>query len=202
MLDLRSYRDAFNLILGAEQLAWLKRELADSKATWKVIAADLPIGVVNTDGPSLGDGTPQGRENEIADLLSFIKHAGITNMVWMTADQHYTAAHYYDPNKAVFQDFEPFWEFISGPLHAGTWTPSPLDNTFGPQLHYRKACSAEQGDNLPPCFGMQFFGHVAIDGESEAMTVTLKEVDDKDLWSTTIEPSRQKYSGAGVRART
>ena len=60
-----------------------------------------------------GDGPPRGRELEIADLLSFIKHAGVRNTVWLTADVHYTAAHYYDPNKAVFQDFEPFWEFVS-----------------------------------------------------------------------------------------
>ena len=38
-----------------------------------------------------------GRELEIADLLRFIKIAGITNTVWLTADVHYTAAHYYDP---------------------------------------------------------------------------------------------------------
>ena len=56
--------------------------------------------------------------------------------MWLTADVHYTAAHYYDPNKAVFQDFEPFWEFVSGPLHAGSFGPNKLDNTFGPQLVY------------------------------------------------------------------
>jgi alkaline phosphatase D len=50
--------------------------------------------------------------------------------VWITADMHYTAAHYYDPNRAVFQDFDPFWEFVSGPLHAGTWGPGNLDNTL------------------------------------------------------------------------
>ena len=60
-----------------------------------------------------------GRELEIADVLSFIKRAGVRNTMWVTADVHYTAAHYYDPGKAVFQDFEPFWEFVSGPLHAG-----------------------------------------------------------------------------------
>ena len=59
--------------------------------------------------------------------------------MWLTADVHYTAAHYYDPNKAQFQDFEPFWEFVSGPLHAGTFGPDALDNTFGPQLRYVKA---------------------------------------------------------------
>jgi alkaline phosphatase D len=33
---------------------------------------------------------------------------------------HHTAAHRYDPNRAVFGEFETFWEFDCGPLHAGT----------------------------------------------------------------------------------
>ena len=45
---------------------------------------------------------------------------------------------------------------------------------------FQKGCSAEQGDDLAPCFGLQFFGHVAIDGATEVMTVTLKDVDDHD----------------------
>ena len=101
---------------------------------------------------------------------------------------HYTAAHYYDPNKAAFQDFEPFWEFVSGPIHAGTFGPGQLDGTFGPQLMYVKAPSKEQGQNLPPSAELQFFGHVAIDGASEVMTVTLKDRNDQALWSTRLEP--------------
>jgi alkaline phosphatase D len=108
--------------------------------------------------------------------------------VWLTADVHYTAAHYYDPNKAQFQDFEPFWEFVSGPIHAGTFGPNDLDNTFGPQVVYQKAPTKEQGQNLAPSYGLQFFGHVAIDGDTEVMTVTLKDVADQNLWSTKIEP--------------
>jgi len=197
MLDMRSYRDntwnkrdntSDTFILGPSQLAWLKRELVASNATWKVIAADMSIGLISEDAVALGDGPPQRREHEIADLLSFMKRAGIRNTVWLTADMHYTAAHYYDPNRAQFADFEPFWEFVSGPLHAGTWSPGDLDNTFGPRAVYQKGCSAGQGDNLAPCFGLQFFGHVAIDGKTEVMTVTLKDVDDRDLWSVDIEP--------------
>jgi alkaline phosphatase D len=197
MIDMRSYRDSTwnkrddnsdTFILGKAQLAWLKRELVASNATWKVIAADLPIGLISEDAIALGDGPPDRREHEIADLLSFMKRAGIRNTVWLTADMHYTAAHHYDPNRAVFQDFEPFWEFVSGPLHAGTWPPAELDNTFGPKSMYHKGCSAEQGENLAPCFGLQFFGRVDIDGESEIMTVTLKDVDNRDLWSVNIPP--------------
>ncbi|MEA2919761.1 MAG: alkaline phosphatase, partial [Bradyrhizobium sp.] len=192
LIDMRSYRDSTwnkrddptdGFILAPVQLAWLKRELAASHATWKVIAADLPIGLISEDAIALGDGPPQRRECEIADLLSFMKRAGIRNTVWLTADMHYPAAHRYDPNRAVFQDFEPFWEFVSGPLHAGTWAPGELDNTFGPRAMFQKGCGAKQGENLAPCFGLQFFGHVDIDGQSGIMTVTLKDVDDRALWS-------------------
>ena len=209
MLDMRSYRgpngedkqeiygpDAY--FLGPTQVAWLKRELLNSRATWKVIAADMPLSLVviydidrkwGIEAVAQGDsGPPRGRELEIADILSFIKHAQVRNTVWLTADVHYTAAHYYDPNKAAFQDFEPFWEFVSGPIHAGTFGPNELDATFGPQIAFMKAPSKEQRQNLPPSEGMQFFGHVAIDGATEVMTVTLKDVDDRALWSTRIEP--------------
>jgi len=197
LIDMRSYRDSTwnkrddrgdTFILGSAQLAWLKRELAASDATWKVIAADLPIGLISEDAIALGDGPPERREHEIADLLSFMKRAGVRNTVWLTADMHYTAAHHYDPNRAVFQEFEPFWEFVSGPLHAGTWGPGELDNTFGPKAMFQRGCSAEQGENLAPCFGLQFFGRVDIDGQSEVMTVTLKDVDNQNLWSVDIEP--------------
>jgi len=196
MLDMRSYRgpdgphtDSIltpdDFLLGADQVAWLKRKLARSRATWKVIAADSPIGyVVNTTGIEHADG-PRGRGVEIAELLAFIKHAGVCNTLWITADLHYTAAHYYDPNRAVFQDFEPFWEFVSGPIHAGTWTPEIMDRTFGPQVVFQKASDT---DNLAPCYGLQFFGHIGIDGTSEALTVTLKDVADRALWATTLTP--------------
>ncbi len=127
-------------LLGPAQLAWLKRELTRSRATWKIIAADSPIGYVIASGVD-ADGA-HGRGLEIADLLSFIKRAGIRDIAWITADLHYTAAHYYDPNRAAFQDFLPFWEFVSGPLHAGTWTPVALDRTFGPQVVFHKAPTA------------------------------------------------------------
>jgi alkaline phosphatase D len=63
-----------------------------------------------------------------------------------------------------------------------------LDNTFGPQLKYVKAPSKEQGQNLSLASGLQFFGHVAIDGASGVMKVTLNDADDRTLWSVALEP--------------
>ena len=42
--------------------------------------------------------------------------------------------------------------------------------------------------NLPPSAGYQFFGQVDIDGESEAMTVTLKDLAGTSLFAQTLTP--------------
>jgi len=181
--------------LGAEQLAWLKRALLESRGTWKVIASDMPIGLVVRDGADFenganGDpGAPLGRELEIAELLRFIKEHRIHNVVWLTADVHYTAAHHYDPSRAALRDFLPFWEFVSGPLNAGTFGPSELDGTFGPRVVYVKAPPPGQA-NLPPSAGLQFFGQVDIDAHSARMTVTLKDLNGTALFTQVLDPER------------
>ncbi|MGF1631520.1 MAG: alkaline phosphatase D family protein [Kiloniellaceae bacterium] len=204
-IDLRSYRGPNSAndqaqrgpesdFLGAPQLRWLKRELMASEATWKVIASDMPIGILVTDkvdgraafeNGANGDGPVRGREHDIADLLSFVKHGDIKQIVFLTADVHYTAAHYYDPNRAQFQDFNPFWEFVSGPVHAGSFGPGGMDNTFGPQVMYSKDPAGRA--NLAPSEGLQFFGQVRIDGETAAMTVTLKDLENRELYTVTLE---------------
>jgi len=211
VIDMRSYRGpnthnrqaepgADTAFLGAQQMAWLRNGLKRSRATWKVIAADMPIGLNVGDGKDAqdrarwegvanGHGPALGRELEIAQLLSFIKHERIRNTVWLTADVHYTAAHHYHPNRAKFQDFDPFWEFVSGPLNAGSFGPNELDDTFGPELKFVKAPPAGQV-NLPPSAGLQFFGEVQIDGMTGAMTVHLRDIAGASLWSTSLAPQR------------
>jgi alkaline phosphatase D len=118
---------------------------------------------------------PRGRELEIADFLSFIKRNAIRNTVRLPANVHCSSAQY-DPDDAAFQDFDPFSEFVSGPIHAGAYGANKLDKTFRPQIVYQQAPTQEQAQ-----YGLQFFGHVAIDGATEVMTVTLKDVDDNAL---------------------
>lgn len=210
MLDMRSYRgpNGENTqqiygpeahFLGPKQVAWLKRELLTSRATWKVLANDMPLALVRVfdtdrnwgyEAIAQGDnGPPLGRELELADILSFIKHAKINNTIWVTADVHYTAAHHFHPDRAAFKDFEPFWEFVSGPIHAGNGSVNRVDGTFGPEVVFSKARGAGPTFSGGPADGRQFFGHVAIDGATEILTVTLKDVDDNALWSIQLEPS-------------
>ncbi|MFE9836930.1 alkaline phosphatase D family protein [Streptomyces sp. NPDC005551] len=206
VLDMRTYRNANSPgtqttdpqgILGAEQLAWLKRELARSRAVWKVIASDMPLGLVvpdttegrkNIEAVAQGDpGAPLGRELQIAELLRHIKHRRITGTVWLTADVHHTSAQHYRPERAAFTDFEPFWEFVSGPLNAGAFPATALDGTFGPDRVFVKAPTAS---NVSPAGGYQFFGEVDIDGGSGELTVRLREQDGTVLFTKVLQPGR------------
>ncbi|WP_406328275.1 alkaline phosphatase D family protein [Streptomyces sp. NBC_00203] len=206
VLDMRTYRNANSPddqttdpqgILGAEQLEWLKRELSRSRAVWKVIAADMPLGLVvpdttegkpNIEAVAQGDpGAPLGRELQIAELLRFIKHRKITGTLWLTADVHHTSAQHYQPSRAAFTDFEPFWEFVSGPLNAGAFPANALDNTFGPERVFVKAPTAA---NVSPAGGYQFFGEVDIDGDSGELTVRLREQDGTVLFTQVLQPGR------------
>ncbi|HEY7638826.1 MAG TPA: alkaline phosphatase D family protein [Steroidobacteraceae bacterium] len=206
VLDMRSYRgpNSFNrqeqrsdatAFLGRAQIAWLKARLRESRATWKIIAADMPLGLQVPDGSDVqgrpqweavanGDGPVLGREFEIAEILRFIKREDIRNTVWLTADVHYCAAHFYDPRKAQFQEFDPFWEFVAGPLHAGSFGPNLLDNTFGPQVVFQKAPPVA---NTPPSGGFQFFGQIDIDAHSKQLTVALKDIDGAPVFTKRLE---------------
>jgi alkaline phosphatase D len=89
----------------------------------------------------------------------------------------------YDPARAAIGDFDPFWEFVSGPLNAGAFGPDALDPTFGPEAAFVAASPAA---NTSPADGFQFFGHVAIDGASRTMTVSLRDLDGRVLYSVTL----------------
>ncbi|MFJ6851123.1 alkaline phosphatase D family protein [Streptomyces sp. NPDC091271] len=203
VLDMRSFRNANSPgrqpddaqgILGTEQLRWLKRELSRSRAVWKVIAADMPLGLVVPDGATdfeavaQGDpGAPLGRELQIAELLRYIKHRRITGTVWLTADVHYTSAQHYAPERAAFKDFAPFWEFVSGPLAAGSFPANALDGTFGPERVFVRAPDRQ---NVSPMEQPQFFGEVDIDGGSGELTVRLRAQGGTVLFSKVLQPGR------------
>jgi alkaline phosphatase D len=206
VIDMRSYRGPNSAnqqralteesaFLGPAQLAWLETELAASRATWKVVASDMPIGLVIKDGPAgfeavgNGDGPPLGRELEIAHLLAALRKSRVENVVWITADVHYAAAHHFDPRRARFTEFDPFWEFVAGPLHAGTFGPGVLDDTFGPEVRFRGIPEGMK-PNRPPSEGLQFYGRIHIDGRSRALTASLHDLSGAKLYGVELEPSR------------
>ncbi|MBY0496760.1 MAG: alkaline phosphatase D family protein [Cyanobacteria bacterium] len=186
-LDMRSYRGAndenmqatASAILGAEQVRWLAGALTRSTATWKIIAADLPLGIVIAHQPGRheavangDDGRARGREIEIAGLLRTLKQCRVRNVVWVTADVHYCAAHYFNPERAATKEFDPFWEFVAGPAHAGTFAPGVIDKTFGPEVKFN-GTPPDLKPNRPPGPGTQFFGMLEAEPASRALTASL-----------------------------
>jgi alkaline phosphatase D len=189
-LDMRSYRAANNenmqasltgdaAFLGNRQMQWLADAVSKSKATWKIIAADMPLGIVVPHRPGLheavanGDhGPARGRELEIAELLRRFKDRNVRNVVWVTADVQFCAAHHFDPARAAVKDFDPFWEFVAGPAHAGTFNAGDLDLTFGPEVRF-KGVPADLKPNRPPDAGLQFFGLLEADPKTRGLTVAI-----------------------------
>ena len=204
-LDMRSYRgpnsenrqpasSADTAFMGAAQIQWLADALARSSATWKIIAADMPLGLVV--GHQMGfheavangdDGVPLGRELELAGLLKTLKARAVRNVVWVTADVHYCAAHHYDPTRAKGVDFDPFWEFVAGPAHAVTFAPVPLDGTFGPEVRF-SGVPTDLPPNRPPSAGLQFFGLLEADPRSRVLTVSLVNAGGGRVYSTELTP--------------
>jgi len=208
VVDLRSYRGANSAnrqpqssrdaaIFGSEQLAWLSAALRQSTAVWKVIASDMPVGLVVPDRTRNGErnyegianaepGSPLGRELEVAELLRSLQSARVQNVVWITADVHYAAAHHYAPERAQFTQFDPFWEFVAGPMHAGTFGPNVLDPTFGPEV---KFASPAPRPNRPPSDNLQFYGTLDVAPDTKSLKAALWDVTGKRLWSTVLSPA-------------
>jgi alkaline phosphatase D len=191
-------------MMGAAQVRWFIDAVASSRATWKVIACDQPLALVIGDGPGdarqegfangarapgATDAAPAaGRELELAGVLRELKQRNVKNVVWLTADVHYAAAHHFDPARAAVADFDPFWEFVAGPLHAGTFGPNSLDPTFGPEVRFVRAPAPGTG-NLAPWDGMQSFGTVELDGRGAGATVRLHDGSGRELYR--VELPRQ-----------
>lgn len=123
MLDVRYHRspnvapdDGNKTMLGAAQLAWLKRELLASKAKVKFLAS-------GSEWQSNGTEDSWTRFNrERMDLLNFIQEKNITGVILLSGDRHFTAA---------YQVLGRFIEVTSGPFGSGNSTrPQPAAEAF------------------------------------------------------------------------
>ena len=203
LVDERSFRDENPRnsdpngieMLGQEQFEWLKQALKKSKATWKVIATHDPFTIVTggeNDRDSWGQNDPAvlGRELQLRDLLFFLKNQGIKNVVSITADVHFAAAIYADPERAVFKDFNPFWEFVIGPINSGAFGPGQLDPSFGPEYKFVQGpATFDLPANLPPSNPeTQFFGLVEVDGQTAEFKAQIRDITGKLVYEKVLYP--------------
>ena len=200
LLDERSFRGSnpannqpFLEMLGQEQLDWLKQSLKASSATWKVVANHDPFAIVTGgagDWDAWSQGSPEvlGREAQLRELLTFIKANRIKNVVFITADVHFAAAVECSPERSLFKDFYPFWEFVVGPINAGAFGPGQLDPSFGAEYKFVRSPGTQNlPQNLPPPH-LQFFGLAEIDGNTADLTVQIRSITGELVYEKVLNP--------------
>ncbi|WP_408958988.1 alkaline phosphatase D family protein [Natrinema sp. 74] len=173
VIDTRQYRDPnvdldSKSLLGAAQLEWLKDALADSDATWKLLASPAPLG-----HPSDSWATPADRTGYEAELLEIVEHVQtepISNLVVVAGDVHKSVVGAFDPNDDG--NFE-FFEAIAGPLGAPAGTPDDLYPALNPTEFFAKGEYAN-------------FGTVEVDKSGETLTIGIYDELGTEQFSKTI----------------
>jgi alkaline phosphatase D len=201
LLDTRQYRDANSApdspgqpktLLGREQLAWLKQRLADSDATWVVVASSVPLSVPTGFEPAGGgDGWANldgqgGFESELRAILQHAATNGRHRLLFIGADARFGAAFRYQP----FPERPEFivHELVAGPLSAGVNGTSEFDLDLGAERLFQHApASGDPVTNYADARKWFSFGELRIDAAGE-LTATLRGVDGDPLYTLRLTP--------------
>ncbi|ELY74410.1 alkaline phosphatase D family protein [Natrinema pallidum] len=173
LIDTRQYRDPnvkleSKTLLGATQLEWLKDALADSEATWKVLASPAPLGYPSDSWVTPADRT--GYEAELLDLLEFVRTEPISNLVVVAGDVHKSVVGAFDPDDDG--EFE-FVEAIAGPLGAPAGEPDDLYPPLNPTEFFAKGEYAN-------------FGTVDVDESGETLTIGIYDEQGTEQFTETF----------------
>jgi alkaline phosphatase D len=184
ILDLRSYRSPNTAadkdgksMLGAEQKAWLLRELPSSTARHKVIVSSVPIAVPTGDQVR-GIDSWVGFETELAEVLSSLAAAGVRELTFLTTDVHFTAVHRFQPVEGAPLVVH---EIIVGPMSAGLYPVETLDPTFAPKrlfFHGPDVPSDQLG--YDEALAYMTAGVLEVDGD--AIDARILNADGAELW--------------------
>jgi alkaline phosphatase D len=112
VLDCRGERDGDQQYISEEQLQWLKDELLESPARFKLVLTSVPI----TDyspifGQAVADDRWQGHPAQRSELLDHVVAHEIEGILWITGDFHMSTASRVDPPGGVAENQ---WEVMVG----------------------------------------------------------------------------------------
>lgn len=160
VLDGRQYADPLEApdgpdksLLGVEQRDWLIEGVTGSSATWKILVTSSPLSVLRSVEPPQDDYASY--EHELRLLVEAFRDAGVTDVVWLTADVHW--------GQAIEYPDWGFWEFVGSPIGANPRkAPRPLSPTFGPQERFLR-------------LDERLYGSVRADADRRTLTVDLRD---------------------------
>ncbi len=162
LLDTRLYRsdnrltdDASKTMLGAEQKQWLIDGLRASQATYKLVFTTVPLDFGNDSGDDWS-----GFTTERDQIFAAITDGGVTGVVFLSADQHWFAAHHHAAG---------FVEWQVGPLARSFRVPSPLQEGVVARIT-----------------NVYNYGEIRIEGEPAVLTFTARDPDGAALYTETL----------------
>lgn len=116
-------------MLGMTQLAWAKQQLLSAQTagtTWKIISLSSPIDQLGAIGSGADGGKSWigGYRAERNNLLKYIADNNITNVVFLSTDDHQARANelgYFDDitNQATYHRLQGVYSIVAGPIGAG-----------------------------------------------------------------------------------
>lgn len=167
VLDARQYRDDNTMpdgpektMLGEDQKEWLKSGLAETDATFAVVASGVSI-TSPSSAPDARDswvdgGAETGFETELEELLEFVREEVDSTVVWLAGDRHFARFTSFD----LDYDGRPdLYEAMAGPIGASPREPGAPDGSFDPLIHYEEGGKYELGE-------FYNFGHVEVTGRT------------------------------------
>ncbi|WP_323171554.1 alkaline phosphatase D family protein [Natrialba sp. PRR66] len=174
LIDTRQYRDPnveldSKTLLGREQREWLKDALADSDATWKVLASPAPLGYPSDSWATPADRT--GYEAELLELVEFVQTEEIANLVVVAGDVHKSVVGAFDPDDDG--EFE-FVEAVAGPLGAPS---GPADEQYAPLNPTTFFAKGEYAN----------FGTVEVAESGEAITIGIYDEFGDEQFTTEVQ---------------
>lgn len=176
VLDCRLHRSANadpdgpdKTMLGAEQRAWLLESLAASAAPFKLVATSVPLDY----GQPADSWQAFARERD--ELLAEIAARRIATVVFLTADQHWMAAHHLPGG---------FKELQVGPIARDLLTAPPRRPEEVAREHVFN------------------FGEVRVTGgDAPALTLRARDELGRELYAETVRPGVGRLSVAGAEGR-
>ena len=172
MLDTRSYRDdapnseRLPSTLGKEQIKWLRQEIINSTATFKIIIAGAPI--LN---PADSRNNLSYSEREHSDLLQMLRDERIAGLFFISGGKYYG-----ELTRLVHANSYNLFDLTVGPL-----TAKPKDNED--ELNFFRMPGSSTFERQ--------FALLDFTGPEEARAINLRvlSMDGKELWQRTIKAS-------------
>lgn len=175
MLDTRSYRDdapasdRLPQILGKEQIEWLRQEMINSTATFKIIIAGAPI--LN---PADNHNNLSYAETEHNALLQMLRNEGTTGLFFISGGKYYG-----ELTRLVHANSYNLYDLTLGPL-----TANPKDNED--ELNFFRVPGSSTFE--------RHFALLDITGpeEDRSLGIRVMSMDGKELWNRTLKASDLK----------